>query len=274
MVEEIAFAINRMVSPQKPLDAFLELARRAGVKGVEMRNDVAGQEFADGTTATELKQRISDAGLSVASINALQRFNDWTADREREAVELIRYAGDIGAPGLVLCPVVEFGHSWSEVECATKLRGALRKLRPILADHGVIGYVEPLGMLDSTLRCQAFAVEAVGDIDGFGTFEFCYDTFQYYRASDSGFFPQHVGLVHVSGIVRTDLARTALSEPDRGLVDARDIAENVEQLKRLRAAGYAGYVSIEPFNLDVQQDPELETALRESLAYIRAAVAL
>jgi len=35
--------------------------------------------------ATELKSRLADAGLRLASVNALQRFNDWTGARARGA---------------------------------------------------------------------------------------------------------------------------------------------------------------------------------------------
>lgn len=270
---EIRFALNRTVAPNLPLAAFLELAKRAGAEAVEIRNDIAGREFADGTPAREVRQRIADAGLKVASINALQRFNDWTAEREREATALIRYAAELGAPGIVMCPVIDENHGWSDAELETKLRQSLKALKPIYADHGVIGYVEPLGMAGSTLKQQARAVAAMGDVDGFGPFELCYDTFQYYRCSDSKLFPEHVGLVHVSGITRTDLPREKLTEPDRGFVDAEDICDNVGQVKQVRGAGYRGYVSMEPFDPRIQETADVSGPLKASLDYIRASLA-
>jgi len=271
-MNSFTFAVNRMVSPHRPLDDFLALARAAGAEAVEIRNDIEGREFADGTPADELRARIADAGLRVASINALQRFNDWTPQREREATDLIRYARDLGAPGLVLCPVIEAAHGWSEADLAAMLRRSLRGLAPILSDHGVTGYVEPLGMKDSTLRRQSIAAEALEEIGGQGNFRICYDTFQHFRASDTTIFPEWIGLVHVSGITRTDLSREDLTEPDRGLVDNRDIALNIPQLKDLRDAGYAGFVSVEPFDPKVWVDPALEAALRESIAYMKKSV--
>ena len=210
--------------------------------------------------------------MQVASINALQRFNDWTAEREREAAALVRYAQELGAPGLVLCPVIDAAHGWSASELDAKLRQALRGLKPILSDHGVVGYAEPLGMLDSTLRHQEPAVAALDEIGGRGAFRICHDTFQYFRASDTALYPDWIGLVHVSGIVRMDRAPHELREPDRGLVDARDIAETIRQLKRLRDAGYHGYVSVEPFDPTVWQDPELEKALRRSIEFVKGAL--
>jgi len=125
-------------------------------------------------------------------------------------------------------------------------------------------------MLGSTLKHQSNAVTAIADVDGFDAFALCHDTFQYFRARDTGFYPEHVGLVHVSGITRTDLEREELTEPDRGLVDAR-IAETMPQLRWLEAAGYRGYVSLEPFDPAVQTDPALAPALEASIAYMSAA---
>jgi predicted xylose isomerase-like sugar epimerase len=43
-------------------------------------------------------------------------------------------------------------------------------------------------------------------------------------------------------------------------------------LRSLRDAGYAGFVSVEPFDPKVWDDPGLEAALHESIAYMRAAI--
>ncbi len=271
-MNSLTFAINRMVSPRRPLDDFLRLARAGGAEAVEIRNDIAGQEFADGTPAYDLKRRIEDAGLKVASINALQRFNDWTPEREREATALIRYARDLGAPGIVLCPVIDAAHGWSDIELGDMLRASLRGLKPILSDHGVIGYVEPLGMIDSTLRRQNIAAAALDEIDGRGSFQICYDTFQHFRASDTETFPEWIGLVHVSGITRADLSREELTEPDRGLVDEGDITGVISRLRALRDSGYAGFVSVEPFDPKVWDDPDLEAALRACIACMKNAL--
>jgi 2-keto-myo-inositol isomerase len=267
----IRFSLNRTVAPRLPLDGFLKLARKVGVEAIEIRNDIEDQEFANGMSAVEARQRIAEQGLKVASINALQRFNDWTPDREHEAKGLFAYAAALGAPGIVLCPVVEAGHGWGDAELARKLREALRAIKAIASDHGVIGYVEPLGMVDSTLRSQSLAVEAIEDVGGAGPLQLCYDTFQFYRASDVRLFPQHIGLVHVSGITRTDLAREELTEPDRGFVDTSDICGTIGQLRAIRAAGYGGYVSMEPFDPAIQGRADVSEELGRSLDHLRQA---
>lgn len=266
---DIRFSLNRTVAPRLPLDGFLQLARKVGVEAVEIRNDIEGQEFANGMPAAEVRQRISDQGLNVASINALQRFNDWTADRAREAKEIFAYAAALGAPGIVLCPVIDAQHGWSSAELVRKLRDSLKAIKALAADHGVIGYVEPLGMVDSTLRSQALATEAIEDVSGAGPLQICYDTFQFYRASDTRLFPEHIGLVHVSGITRTDLPREKLTEPDRGFIDGADICGTTGQLRDIRATGYVGYVSVEPFDPAIQERADVSEDLARSLDFMR-----
>lgn len=268
----IRLAINRTCAPQLPLTRFIALAVGAGVRAVEIRNDIEGREFADGTPAVEVRARLDAVGLAVASVNALQRFNDWSPAREADARALVAYAAALGAPGLVLCPVHDDGHGWTEAEAERNLRDGLRHLRPILQDQGVTGYVEPLGMRGSTMKRQDMAVAAVTDIDGWDAYRLCHDTFQFFRCGDTRLFPEHVGLAHISGIARTDLPPGDLTEPDRGLVFVGDRVGNVAQLQRLFAAGYAGFVSMEPFSPAVQDDPDLPAHLRASLDYVAALV--
>ena len=265
----IRYSLNRTCSPDLPLAQFIELAKAAGVDAIEVRNDIPGREFSDGMKAEDLRAILADAGLRLASINALQRFNDWDSDRENEAAALARYAAVLGAPGIVLCPVVDRDHGWSESQLDEMLRHSLRKLRPILLEHGVTGYVEPLGMQGSTMKRQTTAVYAVNDVAGWDAYRICHDAFQFYRCGDTEMFPDRIGLVHISGIDRADLAPGDLTEPDRGLVDERDRVGVIRQLRSLIDGGYAGYVSIEPFKPSVQQDPDLASRLETCLGYVQ-----
>jgi 2-keto-myo-inositol isomerase len=268
----IRFSLNRTCSPDMTLAQFVVLAKAVGVEAIEVRNDIAGREFADGTRAEELRAILDEAGLRLASINALQRFNDWDLRREEEAVSLVRYAAALRAPGIVLCPLVDLDHGWSESQLDEMLRHSLRKLRPILLEHGVTGYVEPLGMHGSTMKRQAAAVAAVSDVAGWDAYRVCHDTFQFYRCGDTEMFPARIGLVHISGIDRTDLPPDELAEPDRGLVEEGDRVGNIHQLTALTEGGYTGYVSIEPFKPAVQQDPDLPAKLAACVADVRAGI--
>lgn len=268
-MNRLRFAINRTCLPHGTLDEFILLAKAAEVDAVEIRNDIEGREFADGMPARELRSRLDDAGLKVASVNALQRFNDWTPERATEAKSLVRYAAELSAPGLVLCPAHEPRDTWDEATRQAKLREGLRGLKPIFANEGITGYVEPLGMFHSTMKNQSRAVAAIDDVDGSANFALCYDTFQYFRCGDDALFHDRVALIHVSGISRSDLAPGELTEPDRGLVLADDRVGNIEKLKRAFAEGYQGFVSIEPFSPQTQRDPELPANLRRCIELLR-----
>ncbi|MCF8520853.1 MAG: TIM barrel protein [Rhodobacteraceae bacterium] len=264
----IRFALNRTCAPQLSLADFITLAVSSGVSAVEIRNDVEGREFADGTPANEVKARLDAAGLGVASVNALQRFNEWTPARAKEAEAIISYAATLGAPGVVLCPVHNEDHGWTDAEAERNLRDGLKKLRPILKDHGITGYVEPLGMKGSTMKRQSMAVEAVSDVDAWDAYALCFDTFQFFRCGDNAMHYDRIGLAHMSGISRPDLKPDELTEPDRGLVFIDDRVDNIGHLRNLVASGYSGFVSMEPFSPAVQNDPELLAHVRASLEYV------
>ena len=268
----IRFAINRTCKPNASLDEFIELAKAAEVSAVEIRNDIEGREFADGTPASVVREKLSQAGLGIASVNALQRFNEWNDARAKEAESLIAYTAALGAPGLVLCPVHSEGHGWSEKDAERNIRDGLKKLKPILQAHGVIGYVEPLGMRNSTMKKQAVSVAAISDIDGWDAYQLCYDTFQFFRCHDEKLFPEHIGLTHISGISRMDLAPEDLTEPERILISPGDRVENIQQLKKLIAFGYQGFISMEPFNPEVQSLPNLQSMLKDSLKFVHASL--
>jgi 2-keto-myo-inositol isomerase len=269
----IEFAMNRTCAPHLSLPDFITLVSGAGVGAVEIRNDIEGQEFMNGAEPAQIRDQLQAANIKIASVNALQRFNDWSKERETEAKFLVGYAAQLGAPGVVLCPVHNADNGWSQADAEKNLRQGLKQLRPILLDLGVKGYVEPLGMAGSTMKMQSMAVAAIADIDGWDAYELCYDTFQFFRCGDTVLFPERIGLAHISGITRPDLTPAELTEPDRVLVNDIDRVENLRQLRSLKDAGYAGYVSMEPFNPGIQQSPDLLNALRKSFARVGTALA-
>lgn len=268
----VTFVLNRTCAPQLSLSDFIALAQTVGVRAVELRNDIEGREFADGMPANELKTRLADAGIELASVNALQRFNDWTPARAEEAKRLIGYAAELGAPGVVLCPAHQPGDD-QHADAHDRLCNGLAALQPIFADAGVIGYVEPLGMRHSSMNRQAQATAAMDAVGG-GDFQLCYDTFQHFRASDDALFPDRIGLVHISGISRPDLRPDELTEPDRGFVFLGDRVGNIARLRTMVDAGYSGFVSMEPFSPETQNDPKLAERLRASRDYVKGAARL
>ena len=82
------------------------------------------------------------------------------------------------------------------------------------------------------------------------------------------------GLVHISGIARPDLEPDELTEPDRGFVFLGDRVGNIVRLRAMVDAGYNGFVSMEPFSPETQNDPKLAERLRASLDYVKGAARL
>ena len=81
------FSLNRIVAPRHSLRDFVALCQRLDITDIELRNDLPGIEFVDGSSPAEVGQVVRDAGLTVRTINALQRFEQFDARREAEAHE-------------------------------------------------------------------------------------------------------------------------------------------------------------------------------------------
>src|SRR5262245_8146878 len=126
----LAFALNHMVAPGLPPKDFFALCRSLGIARAEIRNDLDGNAIIDGTPAADIGTLAADAGVSILSINALQRFNEWTPARRDEATRLADYARACGSWALVLVPVND-GTGQGEAERRRNLREALTALKPI-----------------------------------------------------------------------------------------------------------------------------------------------
>ena len=183
----LSFALNHMVAPSLRPEAFFALCQALGVGKAEIRNDLAGNAILDGTPAADIRTIAAGHQVSVISINALQRFNEWTPAREAEAVELADYAKAAGAAALVLVPVND-GSGQAEGARQENLRTALRALKPILSDRAILGLVEPLGFAISSLRSKREAIEGIEDVDGGGNFKLVHDTFHHHLAGEPDLF--------------------------------------------------------------------------------------
>jgi 2-keto-myo-inositol isomerase len=271
MPSKLTFALNHMVAPGLKPAAFFALCRDLGLSDVEIRNDLSGNAIIDGTPAAAIKAQAAENGMSIATINALQRFNEWNAAREAEAIELADYARDAGAAALVLVPVND-GTGKADGERQRNLRTALTALTAILGDRGVRGLVEPLGFEICSLRSKREAAEAIEDVDGTDTFRMVHDTFHHHLAGEPDIFPGMTGLVHISGVDDPAVTVSDMRDPHRVLVDAADRLDNVGQIRALVSGGYQGLLSFEPFSPVVQKLTEPRAALAESIAFIRSRV--
>jgi 2-keto-myo-inositol isomerase len=235
---------------------------------VEIRNDLPGP-IADGTPPETVKAEAAAAGISLLSINALQRFNQWSPARVNETAELVRYAQRCGAAALVLCPVNDLSFQPEEVARLAGLREALSALAPMLRDAGLIGLVEPLGFAECSLRSKREAVEAIDAVGAADVFRLVHDTFHHHVAGESALFPDRTGLVHVSGVVDPSVPVASMRDPHRVLVDAGDLIDNMGQIEALLAAGYAGPISLEPFAASVAALEDPRPAIEASLRYMQ-----
>lgn len=269
---DLRFALNHMAAPELDLRAFFGLARSLGISDVEIRNDIAGRAITDGTAAAEVRAWAEDAGVSIITINALQRFNKWTPEREEEAASLIRYARDCGAAALILVPLND-GTGRGDGERQDNLRVAIRGLKPILEDHGIVGLVEALGFEVCSMRSKREAVEAINAIDGGAVFKLTHDTFHHHLAGEPELFPAQTGLVHISGVVDQSIAVSDMRDAHRVLVDGSDRLGNIAQIEALLAGGYSGPFSFEPFAAELRTLAEPARAIAESMDFITGQLA-
>lgn len=273
MHQPLRFALNRMVAPRLPLTAFIDLAVALNADAIEIRNDLAGVEIENGTPPQTVKALCAERGIKVLSINALYPFDLWNDERREQTLELAAYARDCGAEGLVMCPLNERTDRRTAAERAAGLRTALSQLAPILREHGLLGFVEPLGFEECSLRRKREAVEAIKSVGGLDVFRLVHDTFHHHLAGEAEFFPELTGLVHVSGVEDREAPLDRIRDGHRVLVGDGDILDNTGQLQKLLRAGYSGYVSFEPFADSVHHLADIQGAVGQSMAHLRRALA-
>jgi 2-keto-myo-inositol isomerase len=268
------FSINRISAPRIAFAEFAALARRLQVGAIEIRNDLAKVEMNDGTPAAEIVAIAAGHGLSIRSINALQRFEQYDSGRADEARAMIRYAVECGAQALVLCPTNSRKDARSAPQRHADLVHALKQLKPLLDDAGLVGLIEPLGFEECAVRRKSQAVRAIRELGGDGddTYRLVHDTFHHHLAGEDLFFPELTGLVHISGVEDTTLDASQMRDSHRVLVGAADRLGNAAQIRRLLGAAYQGLCSFEPFAEEIAGAQDIEQRLARSMDYLRTAV--
>ena len=267
----VRFALNHMAAPSLSIEDFFALAASLDIDAVEIRNDLSGNAILDGTKPDVIKEAAARHGVAIISINALQRFNEWNATREREARELIDYARAVGSRALVLVPKND-GTGTANGERQANLREALTALRPMLDAAGIVGLVEPLGFQICSLRSKAEAADAIETLNAQPTFRLVHDTFHHHLAGETPFFPHLTGLVHISGVSDPAVSVSDMRDPHRVLVDADDRLGNAAQIRALLQASYKGPFSFEPFASEVHTLKDPGAAVKASMDYLVAKV--
>jgi 2-keto-myo-inositol isomerase len=259
------FGLNHIAAPRLSVDDFFAMARSLGVSEVEIRNDLPDVV---GTVAPEAVRAAAErVGVEIVAINALYPFNVWSGDLPDRAVALADYAAAAGGRALVMCPLND-GTPVAHAE----LVAALAAMAPVLRTRGLVGLVEPLGFPVSSMRTKRQAVDAIDEAGGADVYRLVHDTFHHHLAGETAFFPERTGIVHISGVADPAVGVEVMLDPHRVLVDGRDRLGNVAQIRALRADGYDGPFSFEPFAPDVHGLADPEAALRESIGYIEARI--
>lgn len=270
-VLQARFALNHMAAPLLAIEPFFALAARLGCSEVEIRNDLAGNAILDGTTPAEIRAAAAKHGQKIITINALQRFNEWNDARAAEADDLAGWCAATGAAALILVPKND-GTGTEDGARQANLRAALNGLAPILLRHGILGFVEPLGFEICSLRLKSEAAAAITELGLHHLFRITHDTFHHHLAGEDAIFPDHTGLIHISGVTDPAVAVADMRDNHRVLVDAKDRIGNVAQIRRLLAAGVTAPCSFEPFSAVVHTSATLAEDLSASMNYTRAAL--
>ncbi len=266
----IAFALNHMTTAKLRYNEVLSLASALGCVGIEFRNDLPSPLF-DGDAPKKVRTLADKASLRILGLSEIKIFNCWSEERAQEAAELIDIAKAIGAESVSLIPRCD-GKGLGKGERQANLRVALRELLPMLKEAGLIGFVEPLGFEHSSLRFKEEAMDAVDGVGGRGVFRLVHDTFHHHLSGETAYFCEDTGIVHVSGVVDSEVSIREMRDSHRILVDAADRLGNITQMRKLRAGGYTGPVSFEAFSPLVHSDEKPFASIQKSIKFIADAL--
>jgi len=277
MIEKNRFALNRIVCPSLGLEDFFRFTADLGLSKVEIRNDLPGGAVADGLPPERAVELAERHGISILSINALQKFNLKARQGKNrvELEELLELAGALRCKAIVLCPNNDRQDQRDARSRGEETVAALKDFGPSFLKRRIQGWVEPLGFPESSLSSVVAAVEAV-ERSGFDCYRIVYDTFHHHlgpdteRQIDAAFASSRAGLIHVSG-VEASIPKDSYRDEHRLLVSPADRLGSRAQIARLVSLGYAGDISFEPFAASVQKmgREALAAALAQSIEYLR-----
>jgi 2-keto-myo-inositol isomerase len=260
-------ALNHMTVARLSFRALLDTAATSGCVGIEVRNDLP-QALFDGMDPAAAGDLARSRGLRILALAEVKRFDDWSAEKAVEARALMQTAQACGAEAVSLIPRND-NPGLGRDERQARLRMALRDLAPMLADHGLIGLIEPLGFESCPLRHKAEAVEAIVALGAAGRFKLVHDTFHHHLAGGGPVIAEHTGLVHISGVIDPDLAANEMGDQHRVLVGPGDRLGNLDQIANLEAAGYVGPISFEAFSPEIHALADPGRAIATSFEFIR-----
>jgi len=277
MIEMRRFALNRITCPSLGLEDFFRLAVELGLSKVELRNDLPGGQVVDGLAPSKAAGMARAAGVSIITINALQKFNLKSArakatDELRRMLDLAR---EISCPAIIMCPNNDTADARDAKTKVAETVDALKAFAPLFIETGVLGFVEPLGFHESSLASIIVAAETIRS-SGQPCYRAVYDTFHHYLGPDTEndigphYQVSSTGLIHVSG-VEAGIPKEKYRDEQRVLPGPKDHTFCREQVAHHDRLGYTGDISFEPFASEVQRmgRGDLGKALKQSIEYLR-----
>ncbi len=299
-----SFCLNHMTVPRMGFCDLVRTAAAIGCSGIEVRNDLGNVLF-DGMPPKDAQGFAAEHGVQILAVAEVAAFNDGSGRALENVEELAQLAAECGALGVSLIPSLaehdtpsiatqtvtantlgNTAHSTNanirasaaQASDATvlQLRKTLTDFAPILDNHAVLGFIEPLGFEAASLRLKADVVAAINEVGFQSRFRLVHDTFHHHVAAEHKLFPEHTGIVHVSGVINgaangavdKSLAVNELTDAHRGLVDANDTLNNLEQIQQLTLGGFTGPISIEAFSPLVHNLQDPQAALRTCFNHI------
>jgi 2-keto-myo-inositol isomerase len=285
MLTKKRFALNRIISPSMGFAEFVKFTASLGFSKIEIRNDLPGkpevEDIVDGLKPAEVNAVTSGEGVSIISINALQKFNLPSKRKSRleELKKMLELVAAIDCGAVVLCPNNDKDDVRPPKQKYLDMVDALAEYGPLFVKYGIAGFIEALGFGISSLASVPVVIEAIKD-SGYGCYRVLLDSFHHYIGPDSksifgmdglgaSYEIPYTGLVHISG-VEDDIPVDQFLDGHRVLVGPGDRMGNKELIRRLDGYGYLGTFSFEPFSAAVQKLPpdKLASGIEVSLRYL------
>ena len=276
MINRSRFCLNRMICPHLDIKKFFQLTVDLGLNKIELRNDLPGSRIIDNYSIEQINDFSKEYHIKILTINALQKFNLPTSFTKtiKELKKLINISKTIGCIAIVLCPNNDVNDKRSSQQIFKDTVVALKLFSPLFLDNGLLGYIEPLGFKESSIRSLIIAMKAIQESDC-PNYKIVYDSFHHFIGPDTfemlknSYDISYTGLLHLSG-VENNLPINQLSDDDRVLITEKDRLKNREQLKILLELGYLGEISFEPFAKKIQnmKIKDIKNTINQSIDYL------
>jgi 2-keto-myo-inositol isomerase len=268
----ISVSLNQIAAPFADASAFCALASQVKCAGIELRTDIKSVAWTI-DDAKKIGALTKDHNLRIFTLSEVGAFDDFDEGRLEQTKHLIALAISLGAEAVSFIPRND-NHFADQAARRENLSKILTRVQPLLEDAGLIGLIEPLGFKTASIRRKVDVVDAIVELGFEQNFKLIHDTFHHALVEDEPIIAQHTGLVHISGVEDASLDIADMKDQDRVLVGPKDRLGNIEQIKQLRADGYVGPISFEPFSPMVQNSTDLKAELERSIQFIESQTAL